>query len=205
MLGEKLKQQSLAAAAEPVKDLNGAKFEASLIIRTMVFSSSDTVSAMSSYVTAAAGTAFIAAISAGSSISTTLGADTLAAWLSTCVATMAVGFAAKGVGTSIRAAKAAYEMGIKETERLNGSPPSDISPLPTEVQELVVKAAPFGGRWFMRHALSLDKYQGALSLAHVSNLEKRLVWLQVFVLTFGAGVVSGNVWWMFTQGRIPGV
>ncbi len=205
MLGKKLKQESLADATEPMKDLNEAKFKASLIISTMVFSSSDTVSMMSSYVTAAAGAEFIAAISAGSSISTTLGADTLATWLSTCVATMAIGFVAKGVGTIIRTAKTAHEMGIKETERLNSSPPSDISPLPTEVQELVLEAAPFGGRTSMRNALSLDKYQGALSLAHVSNLETRLVWLQVFVLTFGAGVVSGNIWWMFTQGRIPGV
>lgn len=132
-------------------NLNEAKFHASLMIRTVAFSTSDSVGALSSYVTAAAGAAFIAAISTGSSIAAALGANVLAAWLFTCVVTMVIGFAAKGAGTGVQAAKAAYEMGAKETDRLGGSASYDISPLPIDVQRLVLKAAPFGERWIARH------------------------------------------------------
>lgn len=51
----------------------------------------------------------------------------------------------------------------------------------------------------------MDRYEGALSIAYLSNLEKRLVGLQICVLLFGGGYVSGMVWWMFNQGKISGV
>ncbi|MEN5095266.1 hypothetical protein [Stenotrophomonas sp. TWI1409] len=186
-------------------NLNEAKFHASLMIRTVAFSTSDSVGALSSYVTAAAGAAFIAAISTGSSIAAALGANVLAAWLFTCVVTMVIGFAAKGAGTGVQAAKAAYEMGAKEADRLGGSASYDISPLPIDVQRLVLKAAPFGERWIARHTLAMDRYEGALSIALMSNLQKRLVFLQISVLLFGGGYISRMVWWVFEHGKIPGV
>ncbi|HEL3818295.1 TPA: hypothetical protein UMT80_000709 [Stenotrophomonas maltophilia] len=186
-------------------DLNEAKFHASVMIRTIAFSTSGTVGALSSYVTAAAGAAFIAAISTGSSIAAALGADVLAAWLCTCIATMLLGFAAKGAGTGIQAAKAAYEMGAKEASRFNDPAPPDISPLPVEVQRLVLRAVPFGEKWLARRELAMDSYEGALSIAYLSNLEKRIVGLQICVLLFGGGYVSGMVWWLFNQGKISGV
>lgn len=118
---------------------------------------------------------------------------------------MLLGFAAKGAGTGIQAAKAAYEMGAKEASRLNDPAPHDISPLPIEVQRLVLRAVPFGGKWLARRELAMDRYEGALSIAYLSNLEKRLVGLQICVLLFGGGYVSGMVWWMFNQGKISGV